>query len=148
MGIEVGVIAALSLAVGVGGAVQARKQAKAGIELQEEQIAIQGASERVQLRESRRQQLREERVRRAQVLQAAENTGVGGSSGEATAISNLSTRVAGNLAFQTGQGEAANQITELGLDFAGTQEEAAKSQAVGGLGFSVFQTALRFTGTK
>ena len=144
MGIEVA-IAAVGLAVGVGGAVQQRKQAKAGLALQEEQIATQAAGEQVQLRDSRRQQLREERVRKAQILQAAENTGVGGSSGEATAISNLASRVAGNFATQTGQGEVANRITELGVQVGKTSEAGAKAGATSQLGFQVFSTALSFS---
>lgn len=134
-----------SLVVGVAGSVDQRKQAKAGLEIQEEQLATQKAGEQTRLKESRRQQLREERVRKAQILQAAENTGVGGSSGEATAISNLASRVAGNFATQTGQGEVANRITELGVQVGKTSEAGAKAGATSQLGFQVFSTALSFS---
>lgn len=49
-----------------------------------------------------RQQIREERVRRARILQSAENTGVSESSGEAGAVGSLSTNLGTNLGFNAG----------------------------------------------
>ena len=47
---------------------------------------------------NRRQQIREERIRRAQIEQAAANQGAGGSSGEAGAISALGSQMGANIA--------------------------------------------------
>lgn len=58
----------------------------------------------------RRNQVREERVRRAKILQAAENTGVGGSSGLYGAVSGLTTQLNNNLAINEGKAEAGDRI--------------------------------------
>ena len=50
-----------------------------------------------------RQQIREERVKRAQILAAAENTGVAGASSEAGSLSAMRTSVGSNIAFRNEQ---------------------------------------------
>ena len=146
-------VAIAGLALAAGGAVESHNQQKKALGLQEEQAEVQANLEKSQLQESRRQQVREARVRRAKLLQSAENTGVAGSSGESTAISNLNTRLGANLAFQSGQGKGAEIITGLGVDVAKAQSRGATAQAVGQVGASIFQnqggfSAFKGTGTK
>lgn len=147
MGIAVGV-AVVALAVGVQQADEQKSAARRGLKIQERQSDIQEAAEKIQLNQSRRQQLREERVRRAQILQRAEGAGVSGSSGVTTAISSISSRVGSNIAFQTGQGEAAEAISNLGVKAAGARARSTIAGARSNLAFNVFTQALSFASVK
>lgn len=74
-------------------------------EMAQREQSAQNASERAA---EQRQQFRQERIRRGQILQAAENTGTAGSSSEMGALSSLSTQLADNTgrntaAYQRGQ---------------------------------------------
>lgn len=64
---------------------------------QEKMRAEQQASNAEKAARERRQQIREERVRRAKIMQASENTGVSGSSGELGSIAGLGTQLGSNL---------------------------------------------------
>ena len=91
---------------------------------------------RAAAREARRQRamaLREARIRNAQIAQAAENTGVGMSSGAAGAAGSITSQLSGNLAFadqinklqqgiiesnqQTGYANAATQIGGMMVNY-------------------------------
>lgn len=65
-------------------------------EFQEKQAGIERSNKATQRFAKRRRALREARIKRAQLQQSAENTGVGGSSGEAAGIANLATGQAVN----------------------------------------------------
>ncbi|MDB4302080.1 hypothetical protein N9924_00795, partial [bacterium] len=111
MGIEVA-IAALVIST-VTGAQAASKQRKAGRaqaaaqkEASETQTAIESARDVV----ARRQQVREERVRRAQILQTAETTGTTGSSGAVGAVSALTAQQDVRESFLTGAEVGATAI--------------------------------------
>ncbi len=145
MGVEVAVaLTVLSLGVGIDQANKAEAVQGRAFSAQKKQARIASASEKIRLKQSRRQQIREERVRRAQIEQAAENTGLSGSSIESNAISNLSSRVAGNLAAQSSGTRAAESITNIGEEIAGFRARASKSGARSGLAFNVFQQASSF----
>lgn len=73
---------------------------------QKAQLAQQAAAER-------RTKIREERVRRARILQAGQNTGTAGSSGEFGAMSGLATDLSSNLGFNLGQLQSANNRSDL-----------------------------------
>lgn len=74
--------------------------------------------------EQRRQKAREERVRRAKIQQAAENTGTAGSSSEVGATSTLATDLASGMAFSSGQVAASASIS-------GNLNKAASAEAQG-----------------
>lgn len=78
--------------------------------------------------EMRRQRLREERVKRAQILQSAEGTGVGVSSGVEGATSSLGVQTGSAIAFQTGQQEAA---VAIGNDRQDAADSLFNSQVAG-----------------
>lgn len=61
--------------------------------------------------QERRNQIREERVRRAKILQASENTGVGDSSGAYGAVDSLSTQLNNNLGVNNGRAAAGSRIS-------------------------------------
>lgn len=108
----------------------------------EEQKAAQDA----QAAAERRAQIREERVKRARVVQASQNTGVGDSSGEIGGVGSSATQLGSNLGFNIGQREAASNISDYNqnaADFLSSAQSSMNSAAnwgqVGSLGTSIFQ---------
>jgi hypothetical protein len=81
--------------------------------LQQQSRAEESAMNMAQAASERRQQLREERVRRGKLIQSGVNTGVSGSSGEAGALGGLSTTLGSNLGFNLGARQAADNISNL-----------------------------------
>lgn len=84
----------------------------------------QRASNAAAAAKERRQQIREERIRRATILQSSENSDVQGSSGESGALGSLSTQLGSNIGFNLGQEQSANNISLF-------QQHAADWQAIG-----------------
>lgn len=87
---------------------------------------------------NKRQQLREERIRRAQIEQASVNQGVGGSSGEAGAISALGVQAGTNIgAINQGQ-MAAQGISNSMTSAAQSQQKAQIAGGVASLAGTIF----------
>jgi len=144
-------------AVGVGaysayGSYQAGKDQRAALEgqaaenrkIQSEQTAINYQKQA----QEQRQMIREERVRRAQLLQMSENTGTTGGSGESGAISGMGTQLANNLGINQGLAEAGKRIggyAQNAADFGFAAQSAAISaqnyNQLFGLSMSIFQGA-------
>lgn len=149
------VVAAASLAVAVGSGVasyaQNRQSKRAQARAEEEQEAIRNeqlAANAGQRDAERRQQIREERIRRAQILQSASNTGTSGSAGEAGALGSLATQQATNIGMNQGaymRGQRISAHSQAAADFMGdARTSAARGQMFGGisqLGTSIFQSA-------
>lgn len=144
MGLEVSTLAAIatgtSAAVGIVGNIQSRNAQKKG---KAEQMAMNKAQEL----EERRRQFREERIKRARILQMSENTGTAGSSGEAGAMSSLSTQLSANVGMNLGlaaSGAAITKYNQQAADAAGMAQTAtALGQMVptgARLANSIFQT--------
>jgi hypothetical protein len=127
-----------SLIVGLGGAIKADHEQKKAERAQSKARKEQSAQRGRETETSKRQALREERVRRAQLLQAGENTGTSGSSSETGSISNLAANVGANLAFQTGALASADLVTSFSQEAAGHQRSASRAQTVGGIGQQIF----------
>lgn len=85
-----------------------------------------------------RQQQRQERIRRAQVLSAAEAAGVSGSSVEASTIGAGQTIAASGQAFATGSTIANQQISSLSQQAVDLQVESQEVAARGQLFRSAF----------
>ena len=79
-----------------------------------------------------RQQIREERVRKAQILQASQNSGVTGSSGAIGAVGAMQTQLGTNLANASRAQQSAQGITNLNQQAANFLTSANQTQAVGG----------------
>src|SRR5690606_24432925 len=145
--------AALALSVGSGVAAYAkdRQSRRAQRRAEEEQEAIRNeqlAANAGQRDAERRQQIREERIRRAQILQSAANTGTSGSAGEAGALGSLASQQATNLGMNQGaymRGQRIGQHAQAAANFMGDARSAAgRSQMFGGfsrLGMSIFDQA-------
>lgn len=147
MGIEL-IVAGLSAVVGVIGGIMQADAANSAANAQKEANAIQGAQQQVAGQESRRQKVREERIRRAQIIAASENTGTTGSSGQIGAVGALSTNLNGLIGSSLGESKAnaaVNRNTQRAADFTaqGNQIGAWTNVLQQGLsGFqSVFDTA-------
>lgn len=127
-------VAAVGLLVNASGQekakIEADKAADAARHSQEEQrsvVASQQASDR-------RAQVREERVRRARIMQGSENSGTAGSSSEAGAVGSIATQFFGNIGTSLGGQRVASNISsfqQTAADFR-TQSNVAQQQAVMG----------------
>lgn len=149
MGIVTGILYAVA-AIGAYMAHDARQEQKrANASAAAEQKKVRGeenalnASKQAQ---ERRAQIREERVRRGRIMQAAENTGVGGSSGESGALGSLGTQLQTNLGINAGYAAAGQRIGEYQQNAAdfnlAAQNAALKAQD----GMSLFQMGMSGAG--
>lgn len=117
---------------------QQRVQKKAASDAKEEERKAKrtaAAEQSAQQAEKTRAQIREERVRRAQIMQSSENTGVTASSGAIGSSGALSTQTGANLASMTRQANSANAITTFNQNAAyALAEGQAKSDMWGNIG--------------
>ena len=139
MGVETIAIAALAVS-SASTVYSIAEQRKAGKAQQEGQDIATAQQKSVDLA-NKRQQLREERIRRAQIEQASANQGAGGSSGEAGAVSALGAQVGANVA-SINQGQmAAEGISGAMSKAAGATQRAQVAQGVASLSGTVFSGA-------
>lgn len=138
MGTEVAIAALVVSAASTAYSISENRQA--GKKQQEAQDISTAQQKSVDLA-NRRQQIREERIRRAQIEQAAANQGAGGSSGEAGAISALGSQVGSNIA-SISQGQlAATGISNAMSAAASSTQRAQVAQGVASLSGTVFSGA-------
>ncbi len=119
MGIET-IIAGLSAVVGVIGGIAQANATSSAAAAQKEANAIEGAQNAVASTNSRRERVREQRIRRAQILAASENQGVTGSSGQIGAVGALSTNLATMVSTSLGESKAnagINKNLQAAADF-------------------------------
>lgn len=149
------IIAGASLALSAGGAYmsyqQQRQASKAQDRAAEEQRGIQGEQKAANAEAAaaeRRQQVREARIRRAQILQSAENTGTAASSGEVGALSSLSTQLNTNLGTNASSLNRAGRISNMSQRAADAGSQANQHmmnagvyQGLSNLGGSIFQAS-------
>ncbi len=112
MGIET--IAIVATAAGLAGSayssIQQNRAQKRAAGAQKDASDTSAAMQKNQEMEARRKQIREQRIRAAQIEQSASNQGVVASSGELGSISALSTNVGSNLAAMSAQSYGAAGI--------------------------------------
>jgi hypothetical protein len=133
-----GTVAAASLAVGVASAVQSNKMQKAALKEQKKAAAEQKSQNAARAAQEARQRVREERVKRAQVLQASSNTGVGGGSGQAGALSSSSSQFGAASGFNAGAMASANRAGSYGQAAVDFQGRARTADQIYGLSTSIF----------
>lgn len=125
MGIEVGLIlGGLSALVSVVGGIASANAASQAAGAQKEARAIGAAQTQVQQKESLRQKVREQRIRKAQILAASENAGTNASSGQIGAIGALSTNLAGMLGLSLGESRANDGINKQNQKAADFMQQA------------------------
>lgn len=137
MGVEVA-IAAVGLAVGVASAYEQSRQASAAAKDRKRAGQVSQAEQAAQQTANRRQQIREERVRRAQIVQSSVNTGVSGSSGELGSQSALGSLISGNVAATSRQVNSSAAIGNLQQNAADADLKGATWGAIGSIGSSIF----------
>lgn len=110
-------VVAVVAAVGAQQQHQAKKEAANEQRLaRKEQVKAQSeekAANAAQMAQDRRQTIREERIRRAKIIQASENTGVGESSGLMGATGSLQTQLGTNIGFSRGMEEIGGRISSF-----------------------------------
>lgn len=147
-GTAAGAATIASTAVAAYGAVEQRQAGKEAGRQAEKSAAAQAAARAEQKAQAaqaaaneRRQQIREERVKRARIIQAGENTGTAGSAGEAGALGSLGTQLATNIganlgAIRSAENQSIFAQTAADANFAGQQAQIKQSnaRALSGLG--------------
>lgn len=86
-----------TVAISAAAAYKQNQNQQAAAKAQKRANQVSQAEQQAQRQQQIRQQIREDRVRRAQILQGAENMGVSDSSGEYGAIGQIGTSTAGNI---------------------------------------------------
>lgn len=124
---------------------EARSDARKARGEQEKSIQEQKAMNEQKAAEERRQQIREDRVRRAKIMQASENTGTAGSSGEVGAMNSLTTQLNTNIGSNQGSlmhMENINGYNQMAADWNQKSQEALykaqESNALFGASMSIF----------
>lgn len=136
MGIEV--IAYAALATTAASTVAQQRASSKANKAQKQASNEQRASNAQQAAMERRAQIREQRVKRARLLQSSENTGVSGSSGALGAESSLSSQLSSNVGFNVGQIASANRISEASQRASNNLNQANMWGQVGNLSTSIF----------
>ncbi len=127
---------------------QQAKATKNAANAQREATAAQARAASVDSQRDRIQQVREARIRRAQVLAASGNEGIGfGSSGTQGAVGSISTQAAANIGSINQQQTFADEASAALQRAADAQVSAQKWQTIGAIGKSIFDTSVS-VGTK
>lgn len=109
---------------------------------QQEANKQQRASQLYTQRAQTRQQVRQNRIRRAQLAQTAAASGISGSSGEQGTVSTLSTDLSSNLAFTSGQQQAAENLGTVGQKISDLQLKQQLAQQYLDLGLTAAKFAM------
>lgn len=140
MGIEV-ILAAASLAVSAYSTIQQQSAQEEAADAQKKANEEQKAANAAQAAQERRAQIREERAKRARMVQSSENSGVTASSGEIGASGSLSTNLGANIGFNLGQLQTASNISDLNQSAQNHIQEANMWGGVGSLGLNIFNAS-------
>lgn len=116
-----------------------QQQAKKTQALQEEARDIELAGQTIEASRQVRRELRQARVRRAQILQASENTGVSGGSGVSGAIGSIGSRLA---SAQSQLAEGQRTATSISNTLQSAADSQFQEQLLGGVS-DLFGTASR-----
>ena len=128
-----GAVSAVAAVVGVGYSIYSGERAA---DAQEEAQATNRASQGAALAAQRRQQVRQRRIRQAQILSEAETRGVAGASSETGALGSIATQFASNIAFSTGQTASADAMSKSLSKAAGFKQQQQIGSAISSLGFT------------
>jgi hypothetical protein len=147
-----GAVAAVGAVVGIAGGIEQRNAAKRAAESSAEAASRNQGERAAQLAgaaaNERRQQIRDERIKQARIMQAGENSGTAGSSGEAGALGSLATQLDTNIGFNLGSiasagRQSANAQDAANFNFAGqsAQMNAGNYDRLFNLSGTIFQAS-------
>jgi hypothetical protein len=132
------VTTAIAAVVGTAVSIDAANKSAAA---QKERNKVTNATQKAEDARNIRQQAREERIRRAEILQASESTGASGSSAEAGAVASLGVQVAENKARVSGQQLAAQGIGQSNQAIADAQVQSQLGQSITSISSQAFSEA-------
>lgn len=135
------VVAAAAVAVAAGSAYASHQAQAAAAEDQKDAAKIASNESKAQQAAQRRQQIREERVKRASIIQSAQNSGVSASSGSLGAQSVLDTQggiAMSNISRSTASADAIGSFQQSAAD---NQMRASNYQQIGSVASTIFSVA-------
>lgn len=146
------ILAAASLAVTAYSAVEQNKAAKEQAAAQKKVSEETTASNTARQMAERRQQIREERVKRARILASSEASGTTGSSGEIGAVGSLNTQLGSNVGSNQSAIQSGQRISVFQQQAADAQLDGQQAGALGslanaaiGVGGSIFSSGVSST---
>ena len=142
------VLAIASLVVAAGSAYVSYKQNQKSARFQRKAAATSAAEQRAQQQSMVRQQVRQERVRRAQIIQSSQSSGVTGSSGSLGAQSSLGSMIEGNLANLGRGGNSATAISGFNQQAANASGRANTWSQIGSVAMGSFNMFASATGSQ
>lgn len=136
------IVAAIGAVVGAGASIYQGNKAQSA---QRRAQAEQRAGNKAQSMQERRNQLREERQRRATLLASSVAMGTAGSAGEMGAEGSMSTKLGTNLGMNLGMLQTAQNISIFQQQASDYLNRAQTARAIGG---AVSSSAMGFAKTK
>lgn len=127
----------VSLVITAAAAYKQNQQAHQAAAARKKANQVASAEASVRRQQDIRDQIRAERIKRAQILQASRDTGVYGSSGESGAISSLSSQIGSNIGNITRQGNTATSIANYQQSAADAMGRAATFGQISSLSMGV-----------
>lgn len=127
-------VAIASLAVSAVGTYMTIKEQQKAVRLQRQANAVSKAEQDAQVAMQRRAQVRQERVRRAEIIASATDSGVGMSSGMLGATSAVGSLVEGNIANISRNKVSSDTANMFNQQAADAQGQARTYQAIASLG--------------
>lgn len=136
----------IALAVTIAGTVSSMQAQRAARGDQKKAAEAQGAMQAEKQAQDVRSQIRQERIRRAQILQASENTGVSESSGSTGATGSLNTQLSSNFGAINANEQHVNDISGSLQSAANNMSHAQTASQISQMGMSIFSASGGFTG--
>lgn len=137
------IIAAVTLTASVYSAQEQKKEAKKAAVAQTNIRNEEKAANTAKQMSERRQQVREERIKRARVLQASQNTGVAGGSGETGAVAALNTNLGSNLGSNSSAVMAGDRVSVFAQQAATAQNAGQNAALFGSLAIAAAPTVTK-----
>jgi len=136
------------LVISVASAYESNRQNQAAYREQKKGAEINQAQQNVKAAAERRAQIRQERVRRAQILQASFDTGTAGSSGELGGISSLDSQIGNNMSNINEGATTSNNLFSISQAYAAHKSAAETYGVISSLSSSIGSFALSNTTPK
>jgi len=127
-------LAIASLVAGTASEVYSTEQQQAAASDQKNASLTAAADKKQQIINQKRNQIRQGRIRQAQILQMSADTGTTASSGSLGGISSVGTQVGSNLANSNRAVNTSNALTSISQDYYNHQSNALLFGEVGKLG--------------
>lgn len=132
-----------SLVVSTAAAVISYNQQKKSARQARQAQAVSQAEQAAQVAAQRKAQVRQERIRKAEIISSAINTGAGMSSGQINATSDIGSLVEGNLSQMNRNENSANQYLSFSQQSADSMSRARMFESISSLAGGVADFAIQ-----